>query len=192
MANSPVTRVSISTQKLDTQAVYAALIQGINGDLGTVDSFVLGKVTMTRADLLARFQARIDAANKVKTARAALQQAVSDERASDASVAPLRASMKKYLQARYGVTAPELQRFGFTQGRPGKPTPAVKASAALKAKATRVARGTKGTQQKKVIHGTVASPAAATTAVTPSAPASTQPVNAAVAPAATAPPATHS
>lgn len=155
MATSPVNPLSISTQKIDVQAVHAALITGINSDLGAVDTFVLGKTTLTRAQLVAHFQARIDAADKVKASRAALQQSIDDEHNADAISTPLRASMKKYLQARYGLGAPELQRFGFTQGRKAKTAPSVKAAAALKARATRLARGTKGVQQKKPIHGTV-------------------------------------
>ncbi len=157
---------TISTQKVDIEAVYESLIAGINTELAGIDSFVLGKQTIARADLLSRFQARIDAAHAVKTSRAALQKLVADERAADASVKPVRALMKSYLQARYGKASPELQSFGFAQTRAGKATAQVKATAVVKAKATRQARGTKGPKQKKAIKGTPA-----TTATAPASPA---------------------
>ncbi|MDP8999465.1 MAG: hypothetical protein M3O46_05075, partial [Myxococcota bacterium] len=165
--------------KADLGALYRALIHGINTQLAGVDSFVLGKQTFSRADLLARLQSRIDAAEAVKANRATLQKSVADERTADSSMKPLRAQMKSYLQARFGKVSPELQDFGFTPTRKAKPSAVVKAAAVSRAKATRVARGTKGTQQKKLIK---APPVTAVAPPGPTIPATSAPVNAASSP----------
>jgi hypothetical protein len=159
---SPITTISISHQKVDIEADYKSLIVGIHAEAAPDDPLVIGGKSIRRADLVARLQARIDAAEGVKSARGLLQTAIAYERTVDAEVRPLRAATKMYLQGRYGKSSPELQKFGFTQTRKGKATAQTKASAQTKAKATRVARGTKGTQQKKAIKG--APPATTTTA----------------------------
>ena len=159
---------AILEQKKEERAVR------LDTELSAVDTFVLAKQTISRTDLRARFQARVDAAEKVKSDRAVLQTSVAEERAVDADVKPLRASMKQYLQARYGESSPEMQSFGFAPSRKGKASVAVKANAVLKAKATREARGTKGVQQKKDIKGTL--PAPTTAPATPATPPAATPV----------------
>jgi hypothetical protein len=148
---TPITPVTISHQKIDIEADYKALISGINTELAQIDPLLVAGATLPRASLVARFQARIDAAESVKAARSALQTAVAQERDVDAETRPLRAALKVFLQGRYGKNSPELQKFGFAQGRKAKPTAQTKAAGQAKAKATRAALGTKGTQQKKAI-----------------------------------------
>jgi hypothetical protein len=171
MAATPVTAVNVSTQKVDLEAAYQALIDGMNAKLVGIDSFILNKQTIARTALVALFQQRIQAARTVKANRAVLQQSVADERAIDATVKPLRASVKTFLQARYGKTSPEMQAFGFTQSRKPKASAQAKAGAVTKAKATRQARGTKGAQQKKAIKAPAPAPVATvSTTSTPAAP----------------------
>jgi hypothetical protein len=165
---SPITTISISHQKVDIEADYKTLIVGFNAELATVDTLVIGGKSILRADLVARFQARIDAAEGVKSARGLLQSAIAYERTVDAEVRPLRAATKVYLQGRYGKSSPEMQKFGFTQTRKGKASTQTKAAAQTKAKATRAARGTKGKQQKKAIKAVAPATTAAPTATPPS------------------------
>jgi hypothetical protein len=162
---TPITTISIAHQKVDIEADYKTLIEGIKTELAAVDPLLVGGATIARADLIARFQARIDAAEAVKAARGVLQKAVANERTVDAAVRPLRAAVKVFLQGRYGKHSPDLQKFGFTQSRQPKASVEAKAAGHAKAKATRVALGTKGKQQKKVSKkATAAAPPAPVTA----------------------------
>jgi hypothetical protein len=61
-----------------------------------------------------------------------------------------------FAEVSLGRANPQLAALGFTPTKKGVKTPAIKAEAAVKGKATRVARGTKGKNQKKTIHGTPA------------------------------------
>jgi hypothetical protein len=147
--STPITTITISHLKVDIEADYKTLIAGIKTELASLDPLLIGGSSIGRADLLARFQARVDAAEAVKAARGVLQKAVADERAVDAAARPLRAATKVFLQGRYGKNSPQLQAFGFTQARKPKASAETKAAAQAKAKATRTALGTKGKQQKK-------------------------------------------
>jgi len=122
---------------------------------------------MARTDLVARFQARVDAAEAVKNGRAGLQGLVAHEREVDAQVRPLRAVTKVFLQGRYGKDSPKLQAFGFTLSRKPKASAAAKATAQTKAKATREVLGTKGKQQKKASKKASAAAHATGAATTP-------------------------
>jgi hypothetical protein len=158
------TTVTIAKLKLDVEAEYRAAITGMNTVYAGVDPYKLNGETLTKAELLAKFQSRVDAAEATKTARAALRTAVAEEKAVEKEVKPLRAGLKSFIQSREGRGSPILQTFGFPEGKTPKTRPAVKADAALKAKATRAARGTKGRKQKASIHG---APPAATPTTTP-------------------------
>jgi hypothetical protein len=166
--STTTTPINVSSQRATLAALLAALVNGINTELAGVDPFVFDGTTYPRADLLARIQAVLDAIARVKAARTALQQAVASQRAALAEGRALRAGMKRNLQAKYGPTSPKLQLFGFTPARTPKPTAATKAQAQVKAKSTRVARGTKGKKAKLAIHG---APAPVAPATPPAAPA---------------------
>jgi hypothetical protein len=175
--NTTPKTVSVTTQKLDTQAQYQAIIDGSNALLPGVDPFVIAKQTIARADLFAQFQKGIDAVNATKAARIALSAAVANERAVNATLKPLRSAFKTYAQGRFGKRAPELQQLGFVQNRTPKKSVAKAAAGATQGKATRTARGTKGRQQKAAVTGAVTAVAPATppTPATPTAPATSAP-----------------
>jgi hypothetical protein len=160
--STSTTTINVSTQRATLAALLAALVNGINTELAGVDPFVLDGTTVPHADLLARIQAVLDAIASVKAARKALQQAIASQKAALAQGRPLRAAMKRYLQANYGPTSPKLQLFGFTPARTPKTLAATKAQAQVKAKSTRAARGTKGKKAKLAIHGASAPIAPAT------------------------------
>jgi len=173
-----LTTVNIATQKAGVAAEYQALIAGINTLLPSVDPFVLGNATISRADLLAKLQSLLNADNATKAAQTAYHNAVQSERSLTVAVAPLRAQLKLYLQSRFGKTSTQLQSFGFTPNKvPDKPV-ASKSTGVAKALATRKARGTLGKKQKSKIHGTVPAASAPTPPVattTSSPPATTSP-----------------
>ncbi|MBV9945649.1 MAG: hypothetical protein JOZ69_02250, partial [Myxococcales bacterium] len=69
MATPNTLTITIAKQKVDTEAEYRALIQGIQTVYGGVASyFFLGK-TYTQAELVAKLQTRIDASEATKRAR---------------------------------------------------------------------------------------------------------------------------
>ncbi len=168
---------NITTTKVDVEALYRALIAGINANLPNVALFNLNDQQFARADLLGQFQARIDAAEAVKAAKTQWHTLVAAERALNRSVSRLRAAMRRYLEALYGADNQKLQDFGFTPAAAPKTKVAVKAEAQVKAKATRSARHTMGKRQKKDIKGTEPAPQPAP------APANTSPAEPAPAPA---------
>jgi hypothetical protein len=148
------TTVNVTTQKADAVLEMQAFINGINTLLPGVDPFRLSRQTLTRAQLLAQAQARLDAATATKNARLTLHTSVEAERIAAQSFQPIRVAFRAYLVAIYGANAPELQQYGYVQNRKPKRTAQGKATAAAKAKATRAARGTKGKKQKAAIKGT--------------------------------------
>jgi hypothetical protein len=153
--------VSVTTQKLDTEAEYQALIDGINAMLPGVDPFDLAGQSIPRAQLLAAFESRVDAARSTKAQRLALLAAIAHEKEVNSRTKPLRAAFKTYAQGRYGKSASELQKFGLVPNRTPKKTATKKAAAVAKGQATRKARGIQGRQQRAAI--TAGAPAASAT-----------------------------
>ena len=173
---STLTQINIATQKASVEASYRALADAMSTDLSDVSSILMSNVTYPKADLIAKFQSRIQAAEATRLAHTALRTAVANERQSEEEVAPLRAQMKAFLALRFGKTSPVMQKFGFTQAKAPQTTVATKSAAVTKNKATRQARGTTGPKQKSKIKGAppapviTASPAAAASAGAPPSP----------------------
>ncbi len=137
--SSPTT-INVSTQRATFAALLAALLAGINTELPGVDPFDVDGVTVTRANLLARIQAALDAITAVKAARTALQQAVATQVAALADARGLRSAVKTTAQAKLGKKNPALQKLGFTPSRTPVTTVATKAEAQVKKAATRKAK----------------------------------------------------
>jgi hypothetical protein len=154
--STTTTTINVTAQKATVAALLAALVKGINTELAGVDPFLLDGTHFTRTELLARFQAALDAFASVKSARTALLQAVAKQKAALAQARPLRAGMKRFLQIQFGPSNPKLQEFGFTPARIPSTPVKTKAQAKVKSAATRVARGTRGKKQKAEIKGNVA------------------------------------
>jgi len=187
--NTTISQINISMQKAAVEAEYKALVTGIDSELTGVDSFLINQKTFTKADLVAKFQSRIDAAEKTKVARTALHACVAAERALQAEVAPLRMGFKFFLQSRYGKNSAELQKFGFTQTKATQRSAVAKSTAVSKGRATRQARGTKGKKQKALIKGSPPAGAPATpTSAAAGGPAPSQQGSGAAAPTAAAQP----
>lgn len=164
--NTTLSQVNIAEQKAKLIATYQAVISGISAELGDTTTFLFGGTTYAKADLVARFQSRIDAARKTLADRTALHASVAAEQAVETAVATLRARFKTYLQGRYGKDSPELQKFGFTPQKTPQRAAATKAKAVKQSDATRRARGTTGKKAKSVIKGVPEPTAPAAPAVT--------------------------
>jgi hypothetical protein len=142
--NSTLTVMNIAAQKATVEAEYKALIDGINSELGADTSFIINDESFTKADLIGRFESRLEAAQKTKTNRTALHLCVASERAIALEVAPLRMGFKTFLQSRFGKSSPKLQKFGFVQAKKPQRPAVSKATAVEKNKATRTVRNTVG------------------------------------------------
>jgi hypothetical protein len=155
---SPVTGVANggnSGTKVELQTSYLTLIAGLQAFYQPDDEFLLEAGVMTRDQLIASFQVFVSAAEATKTSNQAWKADVQAERVAEQTVAPQRAGVKSVLIGRFGKSGTALTKFGFAPAKAGVKTPLVKTTAAVKAKATRTARGTKGSVQKKLITGNV-------------------------------------
>jgi len=141
--------------KVELQTSYLALIAGLLADYQPDDEFLLKAGTMTRDQLIAEFQKFVASAETTKSSYQVWRGDVQAERVVEQTVAPMRAGVKSVLEGRFGKSGTELTRYGFTPAKVVVKSPLVKTTAAVKAKATREARGTKGSVQKKLVTGNV-------------------------------------
>ena len=141
--------------KVDLQTAYLSLIAGLLAYFQPGDPFALAAGVMTRDQLIALFQQFVAAAEATKSSNAVWRSDVQAERAMEQMVAPVRAGLTSILQGKFGKSGTQLLKFGMTPLRAPVKTTAVKTAAVAKAKATRTARGTKGSTQKKDIVGNV-------------------------------------
>jgi hypothetical protein len=166
--------------KVELQTSYQAFIVGLMAYYQPTDTFDLPTGLLTRDEVIAEFQRFITAAENTKASNQAWRANVQVERAVELEVAPIKRGVRNIVTGKFSANGAELLQFGVEPRKPTKKTAESKALAAVKAKATRDARGTKGSQQKKDIHCTV-----------PAAPAATAPADASAAsiaaPAAVAP-----
>ena len=167
-----------------TAAHDAQIIVGIQKDLQTVSQIPLDGDIYTPQSLTAFVQSRIDATNKVVTAKAAWLDAAKTYKALNPKATAVVRGLRNFVIGMFGETSPKLADFGFTPSSRATQTAEEKAQAAAKRKATRAARGTKGKKQKADIHGTV------TPAQPPAATATGAPANASTSSAPAATPAT--
>jgi hypothetical protein len=154
----PITGVANGSNrgtKVEIQTSYLALIAGLLAYYQPDDEFLLEAGTVTRDELIDSFQQFVGTAEATKTSNQAWRDNVQTERAAERVVSPLRAGVKSILEGRFGKGGMQLVKFGFTPAKAGVRTTAAKTAAVEKSKATRVARGTKGSAQKKEITGDV-------------------------------------
>ena len=105
--------------------------------------------------LIALLQQFVAAVEATKSSNAVWRSDVQADRAMELMVAPVRAGLKSILQGKFGKSGTQLLKFGITPLKAPVKTTAVKTAAVAKSKATREARGTKGSVQKKEIVGNV-------------------------------------
>ncbi len=144
------------------------LIAGILQDLeGLPTTMGLGGTQYTPQEIAAFFQARIDAANRIITARAAWTAAIAEFEELNRRAKVLLPDLRNVLLGNFGPDSEKLSHFGFAPPRRPKLTVEQRRAASEKAKATRKARGTLGKKQKLAIKGT---PETVPTAATPTNP----------------------
>ena len=137
---------------------FGRIIQGVNAHI-TVP-IMLGGQSTTATQIVSVFTAAIQATTALDTAKAAYQQKLAAQQAAFTAAHATAAMLKSYVLGAYGKTNPIVTDFGWSIAKAAVISVKVKAGAAVKSAATRVARHTMGSKQKAAIVGTVA-PAAA-------------------------------
>jgi hypothetical protein len=171
--------MSPATNRTTTQAHDGQVIVGIDKHLQNVSSLPLVGSTYTMAALKELIQSRIDAVNTVVNAKAHWLDASATYKALNTHVTEVVRGLRQYVISAFGASNPVLADFGFTPPKKQALTPEQKVARALKAAATRKARGTMGKKQKAGIKGAVPAPA-------PSPAAEPSPAHTAATPAGTA------
>jgi hypothetical protein len=107
------------------------------------------------ADVVQVIAARIAASKAADAARATWQTSVKANRDQRASTRVFMTQVKQALLIMFASSIDTLSDFGLAPRKQRDTPPEVKVQAALKAKATRVARGTKSKKEKAKIKGVV-------------------------------------
>ncbi len=141
---------------IEQQAADQSLIDGFTKNAQTLTSFLVGGATIKASDAIAVLEARIAAANTAQSTRATWRAAVKANATEHASTQALVADLTQALKLMFAGSIESLAEFGL---KPRKvravPSPEAQVVAAAKAKATRSARHTMGSKQKKKVSGTV-------------------------------------
>ena len=139
----------MTPSKLTTQARDAQIVAGIQKHLQTTPSLPLAGATYSPADLVTLLGSRTSQAATVASTHAAWLAAVAAEQALSTKLSPILRGLRQYVLNSFGAESPVIADFGFTATVRKTPVPATLVAAAAKAKATRAARHTMGTVQKK-------------------------------------------
>jgi hypothetical protein len=148
------------------------IIAGLQKHYPNVSLVLVGQ-TIPTAQLVLRIQQDIDAADVATQAHTTWIEKVQIERNLHLALAPLLRALRSTVLGQFGDTkdaASTLGDFGYTPRKVAQRPSATKAEAAVKSRATRTARHTMGTQQKKKVKGTVAAEPSAPTATSPGTP----------------------
>jgi hypothetical protein len=143
-------------------AADQALIAGIQRFLMSYPSLSVDGQVMTPAAIVQFLQDRINASQAAQTAEAAHVAAVKAESDTRAKTAAQRSSIRQIVLGMYSGSPDNLAVFGLKPRKASSETATTRAAAAVKAKATRAARGTKGPKEKLKITGS-STPATSTT-----------------------------
>jgi hypothetical protein len=122
--------------------------------MGTA-TVLVGKTRMTIGQIAPILLAHATAITATNNARQAAKSARAAERELYVQVKAIIAAVQIAAAALFGETSNEYAALGFAPRKTTKTTAATRYVATEKSKATRQARGTKGKNQKKTIHGTV-------------------------------------
>ena len=150
-----VMAINNKTNRVASLAAEQKLIDGTHQFLSTLTSIPVGSQTVTPAQIVQVFEGRIatgKAAVVASDARAAAVKADRDERAK---TAPFVHAFKRIVIGMFLQSPDTLGAFGLKPPKVAKKPAADKAAAAVKAKATKTARGPTGSKQRAKIKGTV-------------------------------------
>jgi hypothetical protein len=137
-------------------ALVGKLIAGAQQHLSAKQSITLDGVATTVGAVLTQLQSFVTNRANVVSAQAAAKAAVATERAQAPALNVVIDAFEAFVRLTFGPTGTELPDFGLTPHKEPAPlTTEQKAVAAAKRKATREARGTMGSKQRKSVKGNV-------------------------------------
>ncbi|MDP8998521.1 MAG: hypothetical protein M3O46_00235 [Myxococcota bacterium] len=132
------------------------LIAGTNKHLANTTQVMLSRgASFTPAQITTFLQTIVNLRSDVDTAKAATKAKVAAEKADMPSLRILMDAFVTFVKAAYGSAPDVLADFGLNPKARTPLTVEVKAAAAVKRKATRVARHTMSAKQKKGVKGAV-------------------------------------
>jgi hypothetical protein len=134
-------------------AADQALIAGVQKFLASYPSLSVDGQTMTPTAIVQFLQDRINASQAAQAAEAARTAALKDESDVRAKTTAPRQSLRQMVQGMYSGSPDDLAVFGLKPKKASSETATTRAAAAVKAKATRKARGTLGPKAKLAITG---------------------------------------
>jgi hypothetical protein len=134
-------------------AADQALIAGIQKFLTSYPSLPVDGQIMTPAAIVQFLQDRINASQAAQTAEAAHVAAVKAESDTRAKTAASQTSLRQIVLGMYSGSPDNLAVFGLKPKKASSETATTRAAAAVKAKATRKARGTLGPKARLKISG---------------------------------------
>jgi hypothetical protein len=144
-----------SNKRSDQIADDQAMITGTQKFLSQLASLPVGSQSMTPADIVKVFQDRLTAGQAVQTAEAARTAAITANRNERLKTAATVQSFRRIVVGMFQQSPDTLAVFNLAAPKVAVKSVATKATAVAKSKATRTARGTKGSKQKQSIKGTL-------------------------------------
>jgi len=163
-----------TSNKITLVSRFVTLIAALEKMADT--EFAMGGKTFPKSNVIGTLSAYVASNQAASANKQKWSKSVTDEKAALAAARSMRALVKTLLQGRLGKTNPELTGYGFEPGKTPKKSVKAKAGAVDKNKATRKARSTMGSKQKKAITGTPATSTLAQGAVAPPTQPATPPV----------------
>lgn len=142
---------SSNHSRADEILLFNKIMSGVNHNI--IASILLGGQSTTAPQIVAVFTAAIQANTDLDAAKQAYQQKLAGQQAAFVTAHALEGNLKSYVYGAYGKQNPIVAEFGFPIGKATVKSALVKAGAAIKSAATRVARHTMGKNEKASIHG---------------------------------------
>ena len=131
------------------------LIAGNEKHLTSATQVALLGSSFTPAEITAKLQSLVDLRTDVDAAKASTKAKLAAETANMPALRTFMSAYVSYVKAAYGTSPDVLADFGINPKARAPLTVEAKAAAVAKRTATRAARHTMGTQQKKAIKGDV-------------------------------------
>ena len=144
--------MAVSKSRAVNQTRILALIAGVEKHFGTLPVLIDG-TTYASADIVTKLEGRVNADNAVVAAKAAWLAALKED--EDPEVTAFIGKLVQAVRIMYGNSPGILGDFGVAPPKARLVSTQTKVLAAAKGKATRVARHTMGSNEKKGIKGSV-------------------------------------
>ena len=137
----------------DRLAAERTLIEGLIQHATAFPFMAISGALTANKDIVATLQARVDTAQAVQLTRASWLAAVLAEGFERARTKTFVSGLRQALLVAFGGQVDALADFGLTQHALHVRTPEEKIAVAAKSRATRAARHTMGSRQKKAVRG---------------------------------------